>query len=122
MSGIRVGCEGQVSAQLKEALRYVATAGFYGFNSAEQRAIVISVLTEALRESAAWSDITEFQRTHSNEYDLIVGLADEESEADGEYLVRLVDVSDGSEERFPGASRVECLEAAAGFCRGEMAK
>ncbi len=113
-----------MSAQLKEALRYVATAGFYGFNSVEQRATVTAALTLALRESAAWSDINAFQRAHGDEYDLIVGLADEESEADGEYLVRFIDLSDGSDEgmRFPGASRVECLEAAAGFCRGEMAK
>ncbi len=83
--------------------------------------IIRSALAEALRESTAWSDITAFQRAHGDEYDLIVGLADEESEADGEYLVRLVDVSDGSDAGwFPGASRVECLEVAAGWCRGEL--
>lgn len=84
--------------------------------------VIRDALKLALRESEAWDDINDFQRTHGDDYDLIVGLADEESDADGEHLVRVVDVSDGSEdERFPGSSRVECLEAAAMWCRGEMA-
>ncbi len=115
-----------MSAQLKEALAALDELHEGTNHRPGDRARLVhtirTALTLALRESTAWDDINAFQRTHGDEYDLIVGLANEESEADGEYLVRLVDVSDGSDAGwFPGASRVECLEAAAGFCREELA-
>ncbi len=111
-----------MSAQLKEALAVLGPSDCKGTLYPSDFRILRAALTAALREAAAWSDITAFQRANGDEYDLIVGLADEESEADGEYLVRFIDLSDGSDEgmRFPGASRVEALEAAAVWCRGEL--